>query len=148
MAKLTVVIRVAIVTSLFAIILTCWVVDRQRLVQRIAELESKATKQETLQDPHEVKLYDELQIGDDIDAHPGIEFLADDVIQRGHSAFDYCTGFLAEHFADVSDHFNDCEIYVLDVAWDVVPFRAGSYWIVARNNSILLLFKYESTIGG
>ncbi len=35
-----------------------------------------------------------------------------------------------------------------DVSLDAVPFHGGSYWIVTRDNAILLAFQFEATIGG
>ena len=61
---------------------------------------------------------------------------------------DISEGQLAEQFPDTSESFHDCETFIFDVSLDAVPFRGGSYWIVTRDNCILLVFQYEATIGG
>ena len=125
-----------------------WRIDRTRLLQEVASLERRFAEQERNQDAAELKLFKELTVGQAVDASPGIRLLADDTIRPGHDAFDFCSAFLAEHFPDSSEQFGDCEIVVFDVSVDAVPFQGGSYWIVIRDNRILLAFPYMTIIGG
>ena len=140
--------RYAVLAGVFLLLATFWLADRSRLQSRIVTLESGFAEQEMRQDAAELRLFNQLTPGQTVDTHPDIHFLADDIIRPGHSGFDYCTAFLAEQFSDASDSFDDCEIFVFDVSLDAVPFRGGSYWIVTRDNAILLAFQFEATIGG
>ena len=140
--------RYALIAAVFLLLAISWLVDRSRLLREIARLESNFAEQETRQDAAELKLFNELMPGQTVDAHPSIHMLADDIIRPGHPGFDYCCAFLAEQFPDTSESFDDCETFVFDVSLDAVPFHGGSYWVVARDNRILLTFPYMTIIGG
>ncbi|MCO8123218.1 hypothetical protein NHH03_15830 [Stieleria sp. TO1_6] len=140
--------RYALVAVAFLLVAVFWIVDRSHLVSEIAGLKSNFTQQELRQDAVELKLFNELTVGQSVDATPLIHALADDLIRPGHAGFRYCCAFLAEHFPDASQSYDDCEIIVFDVSLEAVPFRGGSYWIVTQDGCVVLTFPFMTTIGG